>query len=80
MKLRALTNPNAECVDTMIWYDYHAKFLVLSVQQKHGIKFLVAGLSLFLIFMTVYIVTTLGFGMALCKMSLFISENLKCNC
>lgn len=67
-------------MDTLRWYDHYAKFLVLSRQQKHGIRLLVAVLSLFLGFVTVYTVTTIGFVMALYKMNLFNSDDLKHNC
>lgn len=80
MKQRALPNPNAECMDTMIWYDHQVKFLVLPMQQRHGIRLLVAVLSLFLDFVTVRIVTAMGFVMALCKKNIFISDDLKHNC
>lgn len=80
MKQRALPNPNAECMDTMIWYDHQVKFLVLPMQQRRGIRLLVAVLSLFLDFVTVRIVTAMGFVMALCKKNILISDDLKHNC
>lgn len=41
VKQRALRNPSAECVDTIVRYDHNVKFLVLSMQQKHRIRLLV---------------------------------------
>ena len=32
VKQRALSNPNAKCLDTIIWHDQHAKVIVLSMQ------------------------------------------------
>ena len=80
VKQRALSNPNAKCLDTIIWHDQHVKFIVLSMQQKHGIRLLVDVPLTILGSMTINITAPMDFVMALCETNPFISDDVRLSC
>lgn len=77
MKQRALSNPNAKWMDAIIWHDHDAKFTVLFMQWKHGIRLLVDVSITILGFMILHIVTATDFVMALCDACSFISDDVR---